>query len=705
MSYEASAAEVAEDYRQALEDLTTNVRFEISNLTMIAREQTEHAQVISEVLQDHILKAPAHKKLPALYVLDSIVKNVGTPYTLFFGSKLYQTFMEAYAAVDGQVRRKMDEMLRTWKEPVPGSLDKRPVFAPEVTQPIESALMKARTSALQAQQGRGQLGRGRPGAPYRETPTPPGVRPGSNQPGPYGVPPPMQQPNGNRAPSAPLPHHPQMTPYAPPPASYSAQPPSAAPGPYQPPPQMPQMPQMPHAAGLAGPPQAGGISIDSLGQDIQKLIDASKLEFAQNPHDHSVQQRLKALLDVQSLLQHQNLPQDQLVLIKNQVADLAVKVRPFSAQGPVPAATPVPHHPPPAAAAPVVPPSAPPQQPGGLTLDSLFGQGTLAALLSRQSATPQAPTPTPPPPFPNMAIRSPPPQRAEPVRQPSAPPATDPMALLAGLRQAGLLPGGAPSATPTPVPPVPAAPAPPPGMPMLPPGLLPPNIASLLAGMPRPPPPNPNPNQLDATALKQQYQPHLISSLYEKLGPQCTQCGRRFQTDEEGRKKKMAHMDWHFKAHQRLAEAEKRGQHRSWYVDNNDWLKSREAIDVDHVPPTDNSSSSPGREKKEAKPKYIPVPDASSGINSVCPICQEKFENKWLDTAQEWVWLDTILVGNRAFHYSCHAEATQARESTPVYSRGTPEPVLGKRKAEDDLKSLRGKLKMDDSKWKSELNY
>ncbi|KAF4872673.1 hypotheticall protein [Colletotrichum siamense] len=693
MSYESSAAEVAEDYRQALEDLTTNVRFEISNLTMIAREQTEHAQVISEVLQDHILKAPAHKKLPALYVLDSIVKNVGTPYTLFFGAKLYQTFMEAYAAVDGQVRRKMDEMLRTWKEPVPGSLDKRPVFAPEVTQPIESALMKARTSALQAQQGRG---RGRPGAPYRETPTPPGVRPGSNHQGPYGQPPPMQQPNGNRPPSAPLPHHPQMAPYAPPPASYSAQPPSAAPGPYQPPPQMPH-------AGLAGA-QTGVISKDSLGQDIQKLIDASKLEFAQNPHDHSVHQRLKALLDVQNLLQHQNLPQDQLVLIKNQVADLAVKVRPFAAQGHAPAATPVPHHPPPAAAAPVVPPSGPPQQSGGVTLDALFGQGALAALLTRQSATPQAPTPTPPPPFPNMAIRSPPPQRAEPQRQSSAPPAADPMALLAGLRQAGLLSGGAPSTTPTPAPPAPA-PVPPPGMPMLPPGLLPPNIASLLAGMPRPPMPNMNANQLDATALKQQYQPHLIASIYEQLGPQCTQCGRRFKTDEEGRKKKMAHMDWHFKAHQRLAEAEKRGQHRSWYVDNNDWLKSREAVDVDHPPSTGDASSSPGKEKKEAKPKYIPVPDASSRVNSVCPICQEKFENKWLDTAQEWVWLDTILVGNRAYHYSCHAEATQARGSTPTYSRSTPEPVHRKRKAEGDHKSHRGRVKAENRKWETELDY
>jgi pre-mRNA cleavage complex 2 protein Pcf11 len=26
-------------------------------------------------------------------------------------------------------------------------------------------------------------------------------------------------------------------------------------------------------------------------------------------------------------------------------------------------------------------------------------------------------------------------------------------------------------------------------------------------------------------------------------------------------------MDWHFRVHQRMAEAERRGQHRSWYVD------------------------------------------------------------------------------------------------------------------------------------------
>lgn len=50
------ALEVAKDYRDALEDLSSNTRLEISNLTMIARENTEYALAIAEVLEKHILK-------------------------------------------------------------------------------------------------------------------------------------------------------------------------------------------------------------------------------------------------------------------------------------------------------------------------------------------------------------------------------------------------------------------------------------------------------------------------------------------------------------------------------------------------------------------------------------------------------------------------------------------------------------------------
>lgn len=48
------ADEVAEDFKVALQDLTLNSRYEISNLTVIAKENTEHALAISEALKEHI---------------------------------------------------------------------------------------------------------------------------------------------------------------------------------------------------------------------------------------------------------------------------------------------------------------------------------------------------------------------------------------------------------------------------------------------------------------------------------------------------------------------------------------------------------------------------------------------------------------------------------------------------------------------------
>lgn len=234
----SEADEVAEDYRLALEDLSSNLRFEISNLTVIARENTEHALAIAEVLQQHILKvgfslwsnhadlrcddmvvtvlvqanmlnlqAAPSKKLPALYVLDSIVKNVGTPYTLYLGRNLFKTFMESYAVVDNPVRKKMEEMLRTWKEPVPGSMDTRPVFSHELVKPIENALMKA-GAVLMPQQG-GMPGRPRSALmPNRNTPTPPGMgmRPPVGPPGNYPNQP-YPPPNGGR-PVEPVPGQP-----------------------------------------------------------------------------------------------------------------------------------------------------------------------------------------------------------------------------------------------------------------------------------------------------------------------------------------------------------------------------------------------------------------------------------------------------------------------------------------------------------------
>jgi pre-mRNA cleavage complex 2 protein Pcf11 len=49
-----SSADVAADFEDSLKDLQGNNRYEISNLTVIAKENTEHAEAISNTLEAHI---------------------------------------------------------------------------------------------------------------------------------------------------------------------------------------------------------------------------------------------------------------------------------------------------------------------------------------------------------------------------------------------------------------------------------------------------------------------------------------------------------------------------------------------------------------------------------------------------------------------------------------------------------------------------
>ena len=62
--------------------------------------------------------------------------------------------MDAYTLVDLPVRRKMEELLWTWKETPPTGIFSGPVFPHEATRRIENALLKAKTVALQLEQRR-----------------------------------------------------------------------------------------------------------------------------------------------------------------------------------------------------------------------------------------------------------------------------------------------------------------------------------------------------------------------------------------------------------------------------------------------------------------------------------------------------------------------------------------------------------------------
>jgi pre-mRNA cleavage complex 2 protein Pcf11 len=53
MSAGLPSDEVADDYKNSLEDLVTNDRYQIGNLTVIARENIEHGEAIARVLENH----------------------------------------------------------------------------------------------------------------------------------------------------------------------------------------------------------------------------------------------------------------------------------------------------------------------------------------------------------------------------------------------------------------------------------------------------------------------------------------------------------------------------------------------------------------------------------------------------------------------------------------------------------------------------
>ncbi|KAL1607503.1 mRNA 3' end processing factor [Nothophoma quercina] len=676
------AAEVAADFRDALQDLRQNSRPEISNLTLIAKENTEYAQAISTELENHIRSTRPEWKLPSLYVLDSIVKNVGTPYTVYLGRNLYRTFMDAYLVVDQGTRKALEGLLRTWKQPVAESMDTRPVFPANVTGDIENAVNKIRTVAAQTQVPRPM--HALPARPpsnvaWRDTSTPPQNLPR------------YPAPNDPRRPAG-LPPTPQFG--APVPAANS-----------------PFSPQQQ----INSPQPMSSVDLAELKAEVAQLVTTTQTSFAHNPADRDIQTKLQALLSLKQILDTQTLPPQQLEAVRKQVQSLRPTPTPMPTFAPP---TPVQSFPPhgmspgfppvgapPSSAPPNIaqllagfrppvqstPQPAPTPQPPMLNLADLLKRVSSPA----QSSSIPAPAPFQPPPFAGF-----PPPISTPVPAPAAtasPAAANPTANLAAL----LAQFSKPGAVPPPVPMTPVQPVPTPQLPQQPvTGPAPGSAEWLLAalgGVSGGTPSNGTPlaaqpmaRQISAptnvlndieltTASMKKPRLYLISRLYEAKPNICATCGRRFESTPEGKEKKARHMDWHFKV--KDPDAAKRGVHRSWYMSEKDWIDYRE---VDETTPANDTTSAnaAAKPKKQAKDRYVLVPQDVTLQHAPCPICQEKFETQWNVDANDFVWMDALQVGGKIYHATCFEEYSKGA-GIPMPS--TPDSVLGKRKAESGV--------------------
>ena len=656
------------------------------------------------------LQTAPNKKLPALYVLDMIVKTVGTPYTVYLGRNLYSTFMDAYTLVDSMTRRQMDNLLKTWKEPIPNSIDRNPVFPPEVTRPIENALIKARTAALGHQQ------RATPQMMQRPNGTPPQFNgqfapPSTHQQ--YQQPPYPQLPQWQPAYQTPTPQPQQAYPQPPQP-QYPVYP-SHAPQ---------QQPQYTSSTPVHHP----AVDVEAVRADIASLISRLQAQFAANPNERRVLDPLQALLDLQKLMDAGVVKGENLEAVKDRVSKLAASAYapptpvpqavPQSAQQwQPPQATPLPFQPsyqPPAVAMPAyqqpaptpLPYSQPPaaalaqSQPPLLAPDALSG---LQALLSgaHKSSTPQIRAAAP-----ALANASHDQLRNVQNSVAAAPPANT-ADLLAALAKSGII-GGAPTASAPPVQAPATAPFPAqstasllqslssilPASQRVTPTLPPDQLAN--TGKPRIP--------LSATALKT-FRPELVRALYDDQPNQCSTCGRRFLATEEGRAKKERHLDWHFRTNQRMADPNAtRGQHRQWFVDEVEWISIQE-FDPSTASAADAANGAAAARKKQRGPadKFLRAPAGVTRLT--CAICQEEMKSSYSEELQDWVFMNAVYYNGKPAHATCVEEMTRpsaggAGALAAALAGGgrqrsaTPESTLGKRKADGALAGTGARVKM-----------
>ncbi|KAJ3230740.1 hypothetical protein HDU81_004281 [Chytriomyces hyalinus] len=150
--------EVHRSYRESIAELTFNSRPIITSLTIIAGENLAHANVIVDVIEAQLRNVIIHiepslfrrpfitavapnMKLPILYLMDSICKNIGPVYSSLFSRNLFASFSNAYAAVSPADREKFRKVVNTWKLPDPKTGGGRPLFGAQLTGQLEAFMM------------------------------------------------------------------------------------------------------------------------------------------------------------------------------------------------------------------------------------------------------------------------------------------------------------------------------------------------------------------------------------------------------------------------------------------------------------------------------------------------------------------------------------------------------------------------------------
>ncbi|KAF7233124.1 hypothetical protein EG68_12484, partial [Paragonimus skrjabini miyazakii] len=117
--------QLLELFKKDLENLKDNDKYKINALTIFARDHKDCEKIalgIVELTTKHVNLIPSGLKLLGLYVIDSIVKNVGAPFRKLYTAAIVDAFVHSFQAIrDEKGRLKLYNLRTTWKDIFPNS--------------------------------------------------------------------------------------------------------------------------------------------------------------------------------------------------------------------------------------------------------------------------------------------------------------------------------------------------------------------------------------------------------------------------------------------------------------------------------------------------------------------------------------------------------------------------------------------------------
>ncbi|KAJ2811229.1 mRNA 3' end processing factor, partial [Coemansia furcata] len=132
-------------YRGELSKLTFNSKPIINDLSKRAQTNISDAETILKAIEDHLRFSVPDLKLPAFYLLDSIIKNVGGMYVDLLHGRLERIFVDVWKSVDAEVKGKMERTMRTWRDGFEGG--RKHLFPEFVLRKIEEDVAKLKARA------------------------------------------------------------------------------------------------------------------------------------------------------------------------------------------------------------------------------------------------------------------------------------------------------------------------------------------------------------------------------------------------------------------------------------------------------------------------------------------------------------------------------------------------------------------------------